>query len=233
MINYINDTYVDEAFEKQYKSYMEEIQRIYPIESNNDIFLNYRSWEYYQLMKYGDFEDTDIVLDTGALQTYFSVYLSQYVNNIIAMDNFYWYSRHYNATEKYQNPAQWGNYLRDVGSNISCQCADIEKLPYHDDLFDKILSISTIEHVLDDKKGMQEMYRVLRPGGVLLLTTEFNHDYPKDYDEADGSFYRVYNAAQIEELISCTEFTIDSPAITEKDNLPSGEFSNMFMRLLK
>jgi SAM-dependent methyltransferase len=59
-------------------------------------------------------------------------------------------------------------------------------LPFRDQAFGTITALDVIEHVADDRGLLREMYRVLRPGGLLLLTVpayqflwsrhdEFNH----------------------------------------------------------
>ena len=47
---------------------------------------------------------------------------------------------------------------------------DVCDLPFEDDRFDFILATDIIEHIDDDGKAMQELRRVLRPAGRLLLT---------------------------------------------------------------
>jgi 2-polyprenyl-3-methyl-5-hydroxy-6-metoxy-1,4-benzoquinol methylase len=44
-------------------------------------------------------------------------------------------------------------------------------IPCQDNVFDIIISSEVIEHVPDPFKAMQELYRVLKPGGTLVLTT--------------------------------------------------------------
>jgi len=39
--------------------------------------------------------------------------------------------------------------------------------------FDRVVSISVIEHIPDDSAAIREMARVLKPGGLLALTTPF------------------------------------------------------------
>lgn len=51
--------------------------------------------------------------------------------------------------------------------------ADITKLPYADQSFDAAICGWVIEHLPDQLVGLKELYRVLKPGGkLLLLTTE-------------------------------------------------------------
>jgi ubiquinone/menaquinone biosynthesis C-methylase UbiE len=44
-------------------------------------------------------------------------------------------------------------------------------IPFPDNSFDTIVSFQVIEHLKDDQLFIQEIYRVLRPGGRALLTT--------------------------------------------------------------
>jgi ubiquinone/menaquinone biosynthesis C-methylase UbiE len=55
--------------------------------------------------------------------------------------------------------------------------ADVEHLPYPDDAFDTIINTFAFTAYPDGKKALQEMLRVLKPGGSLLL---LDVDYPAD-----------------------------------------------------
>jgi SAM-dependent methyltransferase len=46
-----------------------------------------------------------------------------------------------------------------------------EPLPFPSESFDVITCLEVIEHVADEKQTFRELARVLRPGGVLILTT--------------------------------------------------------------
>ena len=50
--------------------------------------------------------------------------------------------------------------------------ADAQRLPFADSTFDAILSCECLEHVPDPRLALAEMFRVLAPGGRLILTTE-------------------------------------------------------------
>tara|TARA_Y100000310_G_C20678971_1_gene814749 strand:+ start:1730 stop:2311 length:582 start_codon:yes stop_codon:yes gene_type:complete len=54
-----------------------------------------------------------------------------------------------------------------VTRNLICMSADNMQLAKES--FDKIYSFHTIEHILNIKKVLQEIARVLRPGGTVLL----------------------------------------------------------------
>ncbi|WP_422350441.1 class I SAM-dependent methyltransferase [Flagellimonas sp.] len=53
----------------------------------------------------------------------------------------------------------------DLNSPLADVKADICKLPFENDSFDVILCNHVLEHIPDDTKAMQELYRVLKPGG--------------------------------------------------------------------
>jgi len=54
---------------------------------------------------------------------------------------------------------------------------DIENLPFNNDEFDSIICLEVIEHVSNPFKALEEIYRVLKPGGKILLTAPFLHGY--------------------------------------------------------
>ncbi|EWH11832.1 type 11 methyltransferase [Cellulophaga geojensis KL-A] len=53
----------------------------------------------------------------------------------------------------------------DLESPLADVKADICNLPFKDNSYDVILCNHVLEHIPDDTKAMQEMYRVLKPGG--------------------------------------------------------------------
>jgi SAM-dependent methyltransferase len=62
--------------------------------------------------------------------------------------------------------------------------ADVEKLPHPTGSVGTVLAFSVFEHVKHFWKGFDEVFRVLRPDGVLLVSTPFYfhvHGYPNDY----------------------------------------------------
>ena len=57
----------------------------------------------------------------------------------------------------------------DLYSPLADVKADICNLPFKDASYDVILCNHVLEHISDDTKAMQELYRVLKPNGMAIL----------------------------------------------------------------
>jgi SAM-dependent methyltransferase len=61
---------------------------------------------------------------------------------------------------------------------------DGKEFPFNDSYFDSVICTEVLEHLPDDKLSMNEIYRVLKPGGKLLISVPFiwnEHEIPYDY----------------------------------------------------
>ena len=64
----------------------------------------------------------------------------------------------------------------DLESPLANVKADICDLPFNDNEFDVILCNHVLEHIPDDTKAMQELHRILKPGGIGIF------QIPQDLD---------------------------------------------------
>lgn len=61
---------------------------------------------------------------------------------------------------------------------------DIHELPYENNSFDYVLADQVLEHVRKPWVGVEEIRKVLKPGGLVVLTSVFmyyKHAVPEDY----------------------------------------------------
>jgi SAM-dependent methyltransferase len=66
----------------------------------------------------------------------------------------------------------------DLASPIADVKADICNLPFEDNAFDIVFCNHVLEHITDDTKAMQELYRVLKPKGmgIFQIPQELSRD---------------------------------------------------------
>ncbi|MDA9276885.1 methyltransferase domain-containing protein [Flavobacteriaceae bacterium] len=62
----------------------------------------------------------------------------------------------------------------DLNSPIADVKADICDLPFKDNSFDFIICNHVLEHIPDDTKAMQELYRVLAPSGTAIVQVPYD-----------------------------------------------------------
>ena len=66
------------------------------------------------------------------------------------------------------------NCIEDMKEHV--QIADARELPFDDNSFNKIASVSTVEHFNDPELGLSEMARVLDEKGVLSISVDSLND---------------------------------------------------------
>jgi SAM-dependent methyltransferase len=67
-------------------------------------------------------------------------------------------------------PADAFGPFRDYARPKYTRLTDPIKLPYADGSFDAVVASGTLEHVAMDGESLKELYRVLRPDGILVVT---------------------------------------------------------------
>ncbi len=204
---------------------------------------NLREFDIENVLRHHCFMPNEKWLDTGSYHTYWSLYvasmLSKVNGNIKITDNFYWENRSYVKSENLLSSKDWISYMNNLSIKnnlpLITEHADMEKLQYQTNFFDVVSCISTIEHVKNDKLALEELYRVLKPNGILYLTTEFNLTTEKEYSESDNSFFRIYNTKIFNILKDCG-FGVEIYNIDKNKNKKSKQFidfSTLFIKAIK
>ncbi len=101
------------------------------------------------------------VLEIGAGRGDFSIWLAQKYPNAIIV-----------GTDFSTKAIEIAKTKLSTNANLFFQVENAENLSFENSSFDWIISCETLEHVFNPQKMSDEIYRVLKPGGNFILTTE-------------------------------------------------------------
>ncbi|KKS60857.1 hypothetical protein A3K01_02595 [candidate division WWE3 bacterium RIFOXYD1_FULL_43_17] len=121
------------------------------------------------MLDYSDIQPGDNILDMGCGEGFYSMVLDNLYDCKITAVDF--------DPEILALAHKW----LDGRSNVTLEQGDITKLRFPDSSFDKIVCTEVLEHIDDDKTAIKELYRVLKPGGVIAITVP-NKNYPLLWD---------------------------------------------------
>lgn len=106
--------------------------------------------------------------------------------------------------------------------------ADAEAIPFKDESFDKIVCSSSLEHFKNDIKALKEMRRVLKMGGIVVLTVDsvnIELEGLKEHRYA-ASVVNYYDITKIEKALEMSGFKV----LLSKDLINSA-LSKFFFKL--
>lgn len=83
-------------------------------------------------------------------------------------------------------------------ANVEFREAKVPPLPFDDATFDCVVSFQVIEHIKRDREFVKEVYRVLKPGGVFVVSTP---NKPMSLTR-NPWHVREYTAAEFRDLLS-------------------------------
>ncbi|MCB0587983.1 MAG: methyltransferase domain-containing protein [Phaeodactylibacter sp.] len=117
------------------------------------------------------------------------------------------------------------NYARELNAgvpNLEYRVEDALNLSFEDNTFDLVISVEVIEHVGQPERMIEEVQRVLKPGGMAVITFP-SLDFPFTYDPVNRllSYFSAKKISQgayafgHEYLVSGTDFR----AWSEKNHL--------------
>ena len=136
-----------------------------------------KRWEYPWALDRACLAPGSRVLDAGCGASIFPVFLAKLEHQVSAVD--------------LEVPE---GLDRAHGVTIDYRRAGLTELPFPDRHFDAVFCISVIEHLGHQgvPHALQELRRVVRPGGRLLLTTDFYEDADAElWHEGDGGSFPV------------------------------------------
>lgn len=96
------------------------------------------------------------------------------------------------AVELEPKRAEWQQaHARALGLPVMPVVADATALPFADESFSRITSVSAIEHIPNDRAVGQEMGRVCKPGGIVALSVPYTFDERRSFFRGLKSFQRI------------------------------------------
>jgi len=91
---------------------------------------------------------------------------------------------------------------------------DARAMPFADGTFDRVIAAEVLEHILDDQRAMNEVARVLKPGGIVAVTVpawlpeRICWGLSREYHEVPGGHVRIYTRLELEAKLRRAGFEI-------------------------
>lgn len=121
-------------------------------------YINERSIEYSIALKWLAELNIKKILEVGSGRNAFSSVLQHCGYDVVAAD---------------LKKGYWSSF---ANRHIHVHTDDITNSRFKDKSFDAIVCISTLEHINDYTAAIKEMSRIVRTGGILILTFPYSHD---------------------------------------------------------
>lgn len=92
---------------------------------------------------------------------------------------------------------------------------DALALPFGDGEFDKIIAAEILEHIPDDARAIAELFRVVRPGGLVAVTVprwlpeKVNWLLSDAYHEVEGGHVRIYRESELASRLAAAGFVVE------------------------
>ncbi len=96
--------------------------------------------------------------------------------------------------------------------------ADALNLPWKANRFDRVFATEVLEHLPDDTKGLSEMYRVLKKGGIAVITVPNKH-YPFFWDPLNWVLERMFHTHVPKDIWWLAGIWADHERLYEKNEL--------------
>ena len=188
-----------------------------------------RIWEYpyvyYHLTRYVESlaeGSQPVVADVGSGVTFFPFSLAQLGCEVICTDI---------------DPICEKDILRACKSvsyspgNVHFRLINNERLPFEDGECNVLYCISVLEHILDFENTVREMARVLKPGGLCLITCDLDLDSAGNRQLNTGQYERLTSVIGQQFSLFCPERTVHPVDVLTNRNSPYSGSRSSYARI--
>jgi SAM-dependent methyltransferase len=101
-----------------------------------------------------------------------------------------------------------------AGAAARTAAGDATAMPFAGASFDRVIAAEVLEHILDDQRAMDELARVLRPGGLAAVTVpswlpeRLCWALSEDYHNTPGGHVRIYTRVELEAKLKRSGLTV-------------------------
>lgn len=147
-----------------------------------------------------------VIADLGAGEGTLSLLLAQRAKQVIAVD----------SSEKM---VEYGRGLaqRNEVENLDYRLGDLEELPIADGEVDLVLMHQTLHHALHPRKAVEEAWRVLKPGGNIVILDLLKHEFEPARD-LYADVWLGFSQVELLNLLQGENFQNAEVAITDRES---------------
>lgn len=85
-------------------------------------------------------------------------------------------------------------------------CSDVQKLPFKENLFRLVTALDIVEHLEDDVGALRDIYRILAPGGMVVISVPAFNWLWSSLD--DAGHIRRYTSRNLKKIVESAGFRI-------------------------
>ena len=142
---------------------------------------------YHRYLTVVDFVRQKTVLDLASGEGYGSYIMAEVARSVVGVDISKEAVSH--SASLYRRP------------NLTFLAASATKLPFESDLFDVVVSFETIEHVALQAEMMAEIRRVLRPDGILIMSSPNRPVYSEASGQKNEFHVKELDFQELDDLL--------------------------------